>query len=231
MNAVDFNKMVKYLLSSYTRSNVLYLGGTPLVEALIFMYNYIEKYLDKNNIEKFSLITLTDGAGNLMRGDYHKSVYSNHVKYVQQRHKIVCQKTKIEYDISYGDVVLHTDMITEMIKNRYKCDIIGFYVINNNFRDIRSGLRNHYSGIDRRDMQLAIETMKQQFSKNGFAGFTDTVKTVMYFIPVKSLNIDNSDINVTGEQSARKIATTFTKHMNSRKTSRVLLNNLIGYIA
>ena len=80
-------------------------------------------------------------------------------------------------------------------------------------------------------MQTTITDMKKQFADKGFAAYTDTAKTIMYFIPVKSLKIDNTDIVVSGEQTARKIATTFTKHMNSRKTSRVLLNNLIGYIA
>jgi hypothetical protein len=151
-------------------------------------------------------------------------------KYNNYRHKIICSKTKIEYDIGYHDVALHTDMLINMIKNRYNCNVIGFYIINNNQYDLRAGLRFHYAGIDGRDMQIAVESMKYQFSKNGFASFMDTSKTVMYFIPVKSLVIDTSEINVTGTQTARKIATTFAKHMTSRKTSRVLLNNLIGYI-
>ena len=57
-----------YRYDSFGCPNSLYLGNTPLNEALIFMDKVIPLFRKKYNIEKMTFITLTDGGANSMRG-------------------------------------------------------------------------------------------------------------------------------------------------------------------
>ena len=64
MTTTEFNSMVKKLLDPRVFWHRGYdLGGTPLNEALLWVYNNVGEYMKNNRIEKMNLITLSDGAG------------------------------------------------------------------------------------------------------------------------------------------------------------------------
>jgi hypothetical protein len=48
---------------------------------------------------------------------------------------------------------------------------------------------------------------------------------------LNKLAIEIGDMVVEEKQTAKQIARSFTKHLTGRKTSRVLLNQFIGYVA
>ena len=69
MSTSEFNSMAKRVIDARFQHNKGYgMGGTPLNEALGWVYYNLEEYIKQNSIEKLSLITLTDGEGGYLRG-------------------------------------------------------------------------------------------------------------------------------------------------------------------
>ena len=72
MTTTEFNAMTKKLLDPRVFWHKGYdLGGTPLNEALAWVYNNIGEYMKNNRIEKMNFITLSDGAGGTLRPPAH----------------------------------------------------------------------------------------------------------------------------------------------------------------
>ena len=88
----------------------------------------------------------------------------------------------------------------------------------------------HYSGLSNYEVEEKKNQLRKDFAANNFSSFKDTSKDEMFIIPASKLNIDEIELEVNSEFTAKKIAAKFSKTLNSRKTSRLLLNNLISYI-
>ena len=230
MSAHDMNKMIHYVLHTQFTGNMFSLGGTPLMESLIYMYDYIDTYLAKNHIEKFTFVTLTDGAGSPFNYNFNPTIRDDMGNVGKAQHRLICPHTKIEYKIRGYDVIKHTDMMCEMIKNRYKCNVIGFYLSDSGKYGIINIINAHYSGISKEEAEEKREQIKKDFAANSFSSLKDTGKDEMFIIPANKLKIDDSELEVSSDFTARKIAAKLTKNLNSRKTSRILLNNLINYV-
>ena len=224
------NRMINYTLHPHFYNNIFVLGGTTLMESLIYMYDYIDTYLEKNHIEKFTFVTLTDGASSPFNYTYSATIRDDNGNVGIARHKLICPHTKKEYTIVGYDVVNHTNIMCDMIKNRYKCNIIGFYISGNRKHEINSIINCHYSGLSIYEVEEKKNQLRKDFATNNFSSFKDTGKDEMFIIPASKLNIDEIELEVNSEFTAKKIASKFSKTLNSRKTSRILLNNIISYI-
>lgn len=232
MTALEINKMINYLLSPNI-TNIITLVGTPLLESMVYLYNYIDEYLRKNNIEKFSFITFTDGEGNNFDGQFNEYIFDYNLgKNVRQVHLITCPITKHEYTIKSGNITNQTDIMVNMIKARYNCNIIGFYLLERaTQRAINGAINIHYDDSTHKNTGGMVEDIKSQFAKNGFASLNNTAKTAMYVIPSTSLKIKEAELTIKENPSIRSISASFNKYMNTNKLSRVLLNNIVNYIA
>ncbi len=230
MTSHDMNNMINYVLHPQFTGNMFSLGGTPLMESLIYMYDYIDTYLAKNHIEKFTFVTLTDGAGSPFQYGFTPTIRDALGNVGNAKHRLICPHTKIEYNLRGYDVIKHNDLMCEMIRNRYKCSVIGFYISGSGKYDIRGVLNSHYSGLSHEEMEEKQEQIRKDFAANDFSSLKDTGKNEMFIVPARKLNINDTELEVSNDFTARKIANKLTKNLNSRKTSRILLNNLIGYI-
>jgi len=67
--------------------------------------------------------------------------------------------------------------------------------------------------------------------KIGFASIKNTGRDDLFIVPQNKLIVEEGEIVVEEKQNARQIARMFTKQMAGRTTSRVLLNQFIGYVA
>jgi hypothetical protein len=76
-----------------------------------------------------------------------------------------------------------------------------------------------------------VEDMRKEFRENGFASIKNTGRDDLFVVPQNKLTFEDADIVVEEKQSARQIARMFTKQMSGQRTSRVLLNQFIGYVA
>jgi hypothetical protein len=237
MTNSEFNTMCKRVLDFKFFWNKGYsMGGTPLNEALGWIYHNLGDYIKNNNIEKMTLITLTDGEGGAMqshkmgnlhevRNEYVGSTY----KRIKQKHYIRDDRTQKTYEINRTSSK-QTEVLLRMIKDRHDIVVLGFYVTRNARRDlewvISSNLPEFTGSKD-----LLVDTWRKEFKTDGFASVKNTGRDELFIIPQESTKIEEGELTVTGDANAKAIARNFSKFLNVKKTSRVLLNRFIGYVA
>jgi len=237
MTNSEFNTMCKRVLDHKFFWNKGYsMGGTPLNEALGWIYHNLGDYIKNNNIEKMTLITLTDGEGGAMqshkmgnlhevRNEYVGSTY----KRVKQKHYIRDDRTQKTYEINRTSSK-QTEVLLRMIKDRHDIVVLGFYVTRNARRDlewvISSNLPEFTGSKD-----LLVDTWRKEFKTDGFASVKNTGRDELFIIPQESTKIEEGELTVNGDANAKAIARNFSKFLNVKKTSRVLLNRFIGYVA
>jgi hypothetical protein len=73
--------------------------------------------------------------------------------------------------------------------------------------------------------------MRRSFRDNGFASIKNTGRDDLFIVPQNKLIVEEGELVVDEKQNARQIARMFTKQMSGKKTSRILLNTFISYIA
>jgi uncharacterized protein with von Willebrand factor type A (vWA) domain len=243
MSSVEFNTMVRRLLCFWkfqrSKSFDYSLSGTPLNEALAYMLKYIPKFVSANNVEKLSFITLTDGEGSPLYPhsssryalDDHRYVYDDQGKYtkIQQKHFLVDPVTKKTYNFSrYSNI--QTESLIRMIKDRYGVTTVGFYVTRNHRNDLQAVVNSNIPGFNG-SMFNMIENMRKDFRDQGFSSIKNSGRDDLFIIPINSLKTEDAEVEVEEKHTAKQIARQFTKVMSGKKTSRVLLNQFIGYVA
>lgn len=237
MSTSEFNAMSRRVLDFKFFWNKGYsMGGTPLNEALGWVYHNLGTYIQNNNIEKMTLITLTDGEGGALTSSLHGTLQEHRNEYVgstykriKHKHYIRDDKTQKTYEISRLSAK-QTEVMLRMIKDRYDIAVLGFYVTRNQRRDlawvISSNLPEFNGGVE-----ALIDNWRKEFRANGFASVKNTGRDELFIIPQESTKIEEGELTVTSEANAKAIARNFSKFLNVKKTSRVLLNRFIGYVA
>ena len=114
--------------------------------------------------------------------------------------------------------------------DRHDIVVLGFYVTRNARRDlewvISSNLPEFTGSKD-----LLVDNWRKEFKTDGFASVKNTGRDELFIIPQESTKIEEGELTVTGDANAKAIARNFSKFLNVKKTSRVLLNRFIGYVA
>lgn len=245
MSNVEFNTMCKYVMDRwfrYARNGEYGTGGTPLNEALAYMVEYLPKFIKANNIEKMSFITLTDGEGSALYPVYRQSLETQRTetirdektgdyKYnrIQMKHFLQDPMTKKTYELPrHGSG--QTEVYLRMIKDRYNVNSVGFFICPNTRRYLGQALRANLPGFNGSEYNQ-IEIWRKEFRDNGFASVKNTGRDDLFIIPQNKLVVEDGALAVDEKQTAKQIAKQFTKHLNGKKTSRVLLNQFIGYVA
>ena len=239
MSNVEFNLMVRRLFNTrylnYCKGYSM--GGTPLNEALSYMVDYLPKFMRSHGVEKMSLITLTDGeGGSLITSDgryldtdrYINGVDGSYKK-VKIKNFLKDPKTKKDYLVDRNGTT-QTEAILRLIKDRYDVNSVGFYICRNARGELSGAIRNNLAGFNG-NLDIMVDTMRKEFKENGFASIKNTGRDDLFIVPQNKLTFEDTDIVVEEKQNARQIARMFTKQMNGQRTSRVLLNQFIGYVA
>lgn len=245
MSNVEFNTMCKYVLDRwfrYTKNGEYGTGGTPLNEALAYMVDYIPKFIKAHNVEKMSFITLTDGEGSALYPVYRQSLDSvrnervldektGEYRYnrIQMKHFLQDPMTKKSYELpKHGNG--QTEVLLRMIKDRYNVNSVGFYICPNSRRYLIQAVRANLPGFAGNEYYL-VDGWRREFRENGFASLKNTGRDDLFIIPQNRLAVENEQLEILANQTAKQISNRFSKMMSSKKTSRVLLNSFIGYVA
>ena len=227
MTTSEFNSMVKKLLDQRVFWHKGYdLGGTPLNEALLWTYNNIGEYMKNNRIEKMNFITLSDGAGGSMQASGGIGRWSNYKKVQNLVRDPVTKKT---YPFGY-DSGQQAETLLKMIKDRYNIRTIGFYICSNRRRSLECAIKDNvydYKG----NSNLVIDEMRKCFRNDGFYSLRGTGRDDLFIVPAENTKIDESELTVSSDMTARRLATSLGKFLNTKKTSRVLLSRFINYVA
>ena len=219
-----------YRYNSFGCPNSLYLGNTPLNEALIFMDKVIPLFRKKYNIEKMTFITLTDGGANSMRG-YIKDSGQTDV-YEDGRRYIGYDGTKVIMHGKKKIVMQHdslTDKLLKLIKVKNQTNNIGFYILKRVKRwDIENYCEGNWSEREKQYLTLRKEMTKNKaiaINKNGYSKY--------FLLDGKKMNVENFDLNdaEVKKGTASEFKRAFGKAMQSRLVSRVVLNKFIKEVA
>ena len=233
MSVTEFNSMSKRLTEGTFHWNDGYsMGGTPLNEALSWVYHNLGDYIKQNNIEKTTLITLTDGEGATLYGltgaDYTERVRDDN-KYVNQKNFIRDDFTKKTYQFGRSSGA-QTETLLRMIKDRYNISSVGFYITRNHRGHLMSTLKSHYPEF-KGDQYGTIDGWRKEFKDKGYASLMNTGRDELFLIPQTSTKIVEGEMDVKADANAKAIAKNFGKYLNVKKTSRILLNRFVSLVA
>jgi len=233
MRSNEFNQMAKFMIiGPFNFSDDYGLHSTPLNESLWYMQDYMGKFISENNVQIPTFITLTDGEGHSLQieGPVERTKEGDrkNVKYT-----LIDPVTKREYrNFKYGSD--QTKSLLRMLKDRYNCNIVGFHILKNNRREIYSFI-NHNMNAKNSDgfyvTEKIIADFRSGFRTEGFMNVETNYRDAMFVIASNKLKMVEDDLKVTGKMTVHQIARQFTKHLDTRKTSKVLLNQFVGMVA
>jgi len=238
MTTSEFNSMSKRVVDHrFTWNKGYSTGGTPLNEALAWVYCNLGDFIKHNNVEKTTFITLSDGEGgsfSTTRGrhsldDVRIDYTSNEYKRIKMKHFIKDEVTQKTYQLS-RDSTTQADVVLRMIKDRYNVAVVGFHICPNHKRELRNVICANipnYSG----DAYALIEQWRKDFRQNNFASIKNTARDELFIIPQSSTKIIDSELEVDANAKAVSIAKQFGKFLNVKKTSRILLNRFVALVA
>ncbi len=238
MTTSEFNAMSNRLVDHRFLWNKGYTtGGTPLNEAMAWVYQNLGEFIKANNIEKTTFITLTDGEGGALqtsrgsRGleESYNEVVDGMYKRVKQKHFIKDEVTQKTYELTRFSVD-QADVILRMIKDRYNVSVVGFHICRNNKRDLNAVIQANIPSY-RGDSYALIEQWRKDFRTNNFASIKNTGRDELFIIPQSSTKIEEGELEVKNDANAKSIAKNFGKYLNVKKTSRVLLNRFVTLVA
>lgn len=225
MSTKDFNAMIGLLLSKpWNYAPGFGLGHTPLNSSLIYMIDYIGKFTKQNNVEKVSLITLTDGGSDRLN-------FTDSPQGHKSNHRLRDTITKKTYSLNY-DPLEQTQTLIKLIKDRYDIPVIGFTITGTSRKQLQDllvyGLGYQYGMCPVRDeMELEIKTALR---KSSAYIITHTQYDELYIIS-KDIKITNEELKADGNMSASVLSKNFSKFLNKKKTSRVVLEKFIHIIS
>lgn len=232
MSSSEFTTIARRFTSRDIRNVRGYsLGCTPFNDALIHFLELVPSYISRNNIEKMTMITLSDGQSNELYST--KSYMSAHELSSDSRRSISVKyfvrdpKTKKTYNISHTSQS-QTEVLLRMIKDRYEISSLGFYICNDRSRLLACAYKDNlgYSA-----KSADIEEMRAAFAKSGFYSMHGTGRDELFIVPHASTEIVDYELEVNTTHTAASIAKKFSKQLGAKKHSRMLLDKFISYVA
>jgi hypothetical protein len=233
--------MVDYMMCKpYSRVRKYSLQGTPLNQALLFMVDYLGKFIANNGVEKTTFITLTDGEGGAIYGNENSRIMNGPTHEYDDRgqYKKVNIKTYFRDPITKKDYELgvesheQTGALLKIIRDRHQVKSVAFFIMDSTQRATGAFVRiNMPTGKGSSDIDLS-NSILSSMRKDKFC----ILKTVpgrdeMYLLPSTSKIQDDSLGKINEDMSAASIARVLGSSMNARKTSRIVLNKFIGMVA
>jgi len=250
MNSREFNKMCEFLLDKpwlRGRNNTFGLNGTPLNHSLIYMVDYIGKFIKINDVEKMNLVILTDGeSSGLHHHDYAKrdsyGIKSGHINIVENGAMIKINAktfirdkvTRKEYKFT-EDGGQQTASLLKLIKDRYRLRVTAFNITNYGYRSIERFIRYNIESDEFRSSseryQLCTNIQSKLRKEKGVVLKEVPGRDETYLILSTNKIVDEDLDGVKSDMSATQISKQLTKMFTTRKTSRVVLNSFIGVVA
>ena len=250
MNSREFNQMCEFMLDKpwmRGRSNTFGLSGTPLNHSLIYMVDYIGKFIKINDVEKMNLVILTDGESNgLHHYDYTKQdsygIKSGHINIVEKGVMIkVNAKTFIRDKVTHkeypftDDGAQQTASLLKLIKDRYRLRVTAFNITNYGYRSIERFIRYNIESDkfqSSSERYLLCTNIQSKLRKEKGVVLKEVPGRDETYLILSTNKIVDEDLDgVKSDMSATQISKQLTKMFTSRKTSRVVLNSFIGVVA
>lgn len=232
------------------------LGMTPLNSGLLIAERMIGKLKSSRNLEKMTLIVMTDGddnAGTRYERDDEEAAQ-------WYRHRVAVYRDtvtrKLYHDILWNDTQnqwrakenSEAAMLVDSIQRRHGCRVVRIHIVSNReARNVgkygaagmyRTSLKPYdgfdYTGghIDNRDYDMSLaKALKRDgaVDAKGEYYYYDS----LVFVSTGKLDLDEEDFSSTNTSgwTARKIAGAFTKSNVTATKNRVFVNSVVPYLA
>lgn len=245
MNTRDFNQMIEMLLNAPWRHSNYNLYGTPLNDSLLYMVDYIGKFIRENQAEKMTFITLTDGESNSLshRNYSHRGIYgikngranvSENGVTVNVNAKSIMRDnvTRKEYNIT-DKASEQTSVLLNIIRDRYNIRSVGFYILGNGLDNIRKFVKTNMTQIEcSHDIYSAAVGLQSKLRREKSVVTKIVPGRDELYLLASTAKIEDEDIDgVTQDMNAAQISKQLTRMFTSRKGSRVVLSSFIGMAA
>ena len=233
MTNSEFNIMISLLLNRAWRFPNYGLNGTPLNEATLYMVSHLQKFKEQFQVEKLSLITLTDGEGSALGHSSRKTldgiVYEQNYTRIRIKSILRDPITKKEY-LMGEDSNSQVSAIRSLIRDRLDCKLVGFYIISNNVRETDRFVKNNMRIEDVNERRNMAEKIQRSIRSSKY--YVAKMPSYDEFYLLSALKIQEHDIDeVNSDMTAASISNKLTKMMNSRKMSRVVLDKFISQVS
>jgi len=235
MSNTEFNTMLELLFSQpwfYARGYNL--NSTPLNESLVFMCDYVGKFIKTNSVEKMSFITLTDGEGHSLYAAGNRSIkdfsYNSDHKRIRVRSLVRDPITKKDYNIT--DVGSEqTRVFLQILKDRYALKTVGFHIASNSRRSIENFINHNVQTTSNQNIYLMVEQMRKDIRQNDYALIDNTGRDEMYLLAASKQKIEEGELVIKSNDNAKNIAKQFGKYLGVKTSSRVVLGRFVGLVA
>jgi len=195
--------------------NCLELGCTPLNEAIVASFDIVPEFQRRNGIQIVNTVFLTDGDGHGMGIGSGRWSSRREQSYVRDH------KTRKTYTVGSGRNP-ETDVLLRMLKDKTGCNTIGIRL------DATKHIRNYRyaDGVD----ETSLGDLAKHWKKHNFITLPSAYDR--YFIVQGSLKVEFDALdNLDEDASLAKIKNAFLKGNTSKKSSRVIANQLVEIIA
>ena len=249
MSRSDFQKMAKAMLSIsnffenyrqmrhgfYRTPSPLYLGGTPLNEAIVSSIVLYKEFKNKNRLDVVNTVFLTDGSSNNIKfvatnKDWDGSEYIHHnnlnFKNYVASDKTICyiNDPVSKKRFRFNNDELATPQLLRIFREVTSSNAIGFHILP---ARKPSAISEIPSGDYYQREQLWENLKKDKFCLIPDYGYS------AYFgiLGGRYLATSNGAIEVAEDASKAMIRQAFKKANGSRKGSRIMLSKFIDYVA
>jgi hypothetical protein len=235
MTNAEFNSMIGVMLNRPWRFRDYGLNGTPLEDAMLYMTSYLGKFKKDFQIEKMSLVTLTDGeGGTLHHSSRHTQDGYSYIDGTKKRIKAILRDNITRKEYPLGDCA-NTQLVAlrSLISDRYDCKCIGFYISSMNINEVRRFYKSNMTHIADKPhlLSTAVHDTHTSLKSNKYKVMENMPGYDEFYI-LASTKIRETDLsNVNSDMSAAAIARNLTKMFNTRKTSRVVLDKFIVQVS
>jgi len=217
MSTSEFNKMLNLVLTKpWSYSPNYRLGNTPLNSSLLYMVEYIGKFTRANNIEKTSLVVLTDGISTPL---FVENSWAS-----KTIHKLSDTVTKKDYVFSIESNE-QTQLLLKIIKDRYNIPVIGFYISGTSKREICNFI---YTYMNKQYHMMS--ELQSEIRKTGVHTVTSLAYDELYYLP-SSKQTTEVELDINPNSSTSKMAGDFKKFLGRNKKNRIVLDKFIKLVA
>ena len=235
-----------YLWNRWRR---LSLGSTPTVEALIGMQQVIPNFKRANKLDKVNLICLTDGEPNSKFSNYYNGTndegqqlqygrlsfrLADHVIFddpiSRKKYDLIHIMKKDQGSGNWRDTQeTQVVFLLDLLKDRYGVNCIGIFL--NSGNTVARRLLEKYVGWFSYNKETH-QKIRQGLRKDGFATISNAGWDEYYIMPTGKMKMQNlnDDYEVDPNATVGKIKTAFTKSLNKRFGSRVLVDRMMNWI-
>ena len=234
MKSIDALSNLLYTKSCKLKTRGYSLNFTPLVEALLYLDDYISKFKLEKNVQKISVVTLTDGGAtrSSILGEYSHRLIN---------FKLYSRKTNRYYDVKNWRKIacenrplVLSSFISKILKDNHPdVTFLGFYLVTK----ISSKISSAIEIIDNQNLysQYRLETTQQKtrefIKKLAICGSYSMIVPgydKFFMIDAKT---DQDDLLITPGLTARQLSSIMTANMFETKSARNLATEVIKAIS